>query len=42
LCGALGRWAPHGFLQEARRMLRRYFFDDMAFVRLLMKAMSRR
>jgi N-acetylglucosaminyldiphosphoundecaprenol N-acetyl-beta-D-mannosaminyltransferase len=30
------------FLQEPRRMFRRYFIDDMAFVWLLIKEMSHR
>jgi N-acetylglucosaminyldiphosphoundecaprenol N-acetyl-beta-D-mannosaminyltransferase len=30
------------FLQEPRRMFRRYFIDDMAFVWLLLKEMARR
>jgi N-acetylglucosaminyldiphosphoundecaprenol N-acetyl-beta-D-mannosaminyltransferase len=30
------------FLQEPRRMFRRYFIDDMAFIWLLIKEAARR
>lgn len=36
-----GREWFYGFQQEPRRMLRRYFIDDMAFLRLLIKQAAR-